>query len=363
MRIYKVKLKQRPGRKGWYGQYFINGDKHFEKFGDTLSQAELKRADVMLRLNSGEIPTSKNVTFDTMKEQYKNHLEAGDVKSKTIYNYMLSIERFKDLCGPLSSVQLSTAAIDLFKRKRKGQCKLVSVNTDLRAIRAFINWLRNSNIVVKEIKVPLFTTPETNPRALDDKVITKLINLAEELGYHDLRLMLQIAASTGLRRSDIQKLAEKDIDRKKRILTATLRKTGVIVEIPISEDLVKAIDNYLFLHVPKHWELIFHEKRLPAECDYFFPDKRWETLRKKAGLGERNKGWDADFKSFRSTAFTNMAEQGVPVEVVQKIAGHKSITTTMKYYMHVRTERLKQIAVIPNATKWFAEAQPTMEGE
>jgi site-specific recombinase XerD len=44
---------------------------------------------------------------------------------------------------------------------------------------------------------------------------------------------------------------------------------------------------------------------------------------------------------FRHTCFTNLRKAGVRLEVIQKIAGHSSISTTEKYYLSVNTEDLK----------------------
>lgn len=354
MRTYKIKLFRRPGREGWYGRYRLNKKWVIEKFGDTKVLAEMKQADVCLRLNNGSMIQNQNLTFDLMLDRYKVHLEAENVRPKTIYDYAQSLNRFKAIVGPLSSSQLSAAAIDRFKSNRKKQCKLVSVNTDLRAIRAFLNWLHKTKVIAFDIPVSMLQVPDSNPKAVARKVAMELLSKAEELEYHDLKLMVQIALSTGLRRSDIQNLAYADVDRKNGTITAVLRKTNVTVKISVSQELVKAIDNYVFQRVPKDWETIFHPKRLPLSEIYPFPDKRWETLREKAGLGKRGEGWDVAFKSFRSTAFSNMAEQGVPIEVVQKIAGHKSVTTTARYYMHISDARLKQVANIPNATEWVS---------
>jgi integrase len=46
----------------------------------------------------------------------------------------------------------------------------------------------------------------------------------------------------------------------------------------------------------------------------------------------------------RHTAATLMVEEDIPVQVVPKILGHRSITTTLALYAHV-TERLQREAV------------------
>lgn len=369
MRSYKIKLFQRKSRAGWYGRYRQGGKYVIEKFGDTLAEAELKRSDTHLKINSNALPIKQEShTWDAMIEAFITHLKADKKRPKTVRDCKNTLAGFMRICGPLSSRQINRACIDRFKLNRQG-VTVDTVNHDLRIIRAFFNWLYEMNMIPSQIPVKVLKKPDSEPFCLPDKDVKALLKAAEPCPK--MKLFIQIALSTGLRRSDIQKIAESDIDRKNKTIVSTLRKTGVTVKIPVSEELIKAIDNYLFQYVPKDWELIFHPKRLPVEMDYPFADKEWNHIRIKAGLfkGELSKGkinkklsrkkgtdseWLTDFKALRSTAFTNMAEQGIPVEVVQKIAGHKSIQTTMKFYLHVRESRMKKLAKIPNSKKWFA---------
>lgn len=53
---------------------------------------------------------------------------------------------------------------------------------------------------------------------------------------------------------------------------------------------------------------------------------------KKAGLR------GVVFHSLRHTALTGMAEAGIPMAVLQRIAGHSSISITATYYLHVQPE-------------------------
>ena len=47
---------------------------------------------------------------------------------------------------------------------------------------------------------------------------------------------------------------------------------------------------------------------------------------------------DPTFHSLRRTALTGMAENGVPIASLQRIAGHSSIEVTAKCYLNVKPE-------------------------
>lgn len=66
----------------------------------------------------------------------------------------------------------------------------------------------------------------------------------------------------------------------------------------------------------------------------------FNIIRRKAKLE------DFTLHDLRRSAITNWAQK-LPIQVVQQLAGHASITTTRKYYLAVRTEDLQ------SASKWL----------
>lgn len=59
----------------------------------------------------------------------------------------------------------------------------------------------------------------------------------------------------------------------------------------------------------------------------------------------RAKVADCTIHDLRRSALTNWAEK-LPIQVVQQLAGHASMTTTRKYYLAVRSEDIQ------SASKW-----------
>jgi len=60
--------------------------------------------------------------------------------------------------------------------------------------------------------------------------------------------------------------------------------------------------------------------------------KEFAVELKKAGIR------DMEFRSLRKTALTIMAESGVPIAALQRIAGHGSIEVTARFYLKVKPE-------------------------
>ena len=54
---------------------------------------------------------------------------------------------------------------------------------------------------------------------------------------------------------------------------------------------------------------------------------------------------DATIHKIRHTFCSRLVEKGVPLPVIQKLAGHKKITTTM-LYMHVKDEQLEKAVAL-----------------
>ncbi len=67
-------------------------------------------------------------------------------------------------------------------------------------------------------------------------------------------------------------------------------------------------------------------------------------LRKRTGL-------DFDLHWFRHSAATRMLRDGVPVEVVSKVLGHSSVTTTVAVYGHLTAEDARKAL---EAAGWFS---------
>jgi integrase len=69
----------------------------------------------------------------------------------------------------------------------------------------------------------------------------------------------------------------------------------------------------------------------------------FENARERAGLGV-----DVVFHSLRHTYISRLAMAGVDIRTVQELAGHKSITMTMRYAHLAPQHKQKALALLEN---------------
>ena len=72
------------------------------------------------------------------------------------------------------------------------------------------------------------------------------------------------------------------------------------------------------------------------------PFRYWNVTDLVARLRERS-GVAFSAHTFRHTYATGLLRRGVPAEVVQKLLGHASVTTTTETYQHLKIEDIRRV--------------------
>ena len=169
------------------------------------------------------------------------------------------------------------------------------------------------------------------------------INTSCKCGIRD-KCMITIAACTGLRASDIVFLTFSEIKWDKNIISKIQRKTGVLIEIPITDQIKFLLIDYLKNHRPNiNSEYIFINSvnNLP-----FKDAKILTTIIKKAFLKanidiSRKK---AGAHSLRHSLATNMLKNNTPLPIIKEVLGHTNINTTERY-ISVDIEGLRRMSL------------------
>lgn len=161
---------------------------------------------------------------------------------------------------------------------------------------------------------------------------------------------IRIGEALGLRHEDIG-AAEREITiRTTRVNDNGARsKSSVARTIPVSAELVRLFADYL------------HAEYGDLDSDYVFVNL-WgrpygHPLSYPAVYGlvrrlRRATGIDFDPHWWRHTYATRLLREGTPIEVVSRLLGHASITTTLSFYGHLSVEDAR--AVLEEAG-WFTD--------
>jgi len=150
------------------------------------------------------------------------------------------------------------------------------------------------------------------------------------------RAFLVTVYGAGLRLGEACRLKFEHVNRARMQLRVELGKGRKDRYTLLSAPLLAELERYWRVCRPRHW--VFPSRRderrpLPEGTG----QKIFNAAVARAGL--RRKG---GIHSLRHSFATHLVEAGVELPVVQKLLGHKSLSTTT-VYLHVRAERLAQI--------------------
>jgi site-specific recombinase XerD len=137
------------------------------------------------------------------------------------------------------------------------------------------------------------------------------------------KALLQLSWATGLRCAEISGLLVTDIvysDNPKLVVRAAISKTNEAREIPLSASALHAIHILADKRTSGHLVLGRQDKPYTPHS----LSERFKKLYSSAGI----KG--STYSGRRSLA-TRLVDEGAPLPVVQRILGHKNLTSTMHY--------------------------------
>jgi integrase len=165
-------------------------------------------------------------------------------------------------------------------------------------------------------------------------------SLLPELIYYGDHLtpIVMTAYHTGMRRGEIFSMHWNDVNLEGQLITvrAENAKTSQTRTIPIND--------------PLFYVLTMWQKHASLSEGYVFPGKHgsrmdnicnsWEKLRRNYGL------WHVRFKDFRSDFGSRLANNGVDLSVTQRLLGHSSPVVTMRYYVTIKEETMREAVAI-----------------
>lgn len=194
--------------------------------------------------------------------------------------------------------------------------------------------------------VPHYSKPYVIPSvySIDEiKRIENSIDISTIQGKRDYAIIL-LASRMGLRSGDIVRLKIEDIKGKDEI-NIIQQKTGKALHLPLIEEVLEAIDNYLLVRPSSTAKEIFINVYAPYNP---ISTGTIRNLLKKyiaiadIDVGNRKKGPHV----LRSSLASSMVNDDVSYETVRKVLGHSS-NNAIKHYARIDVEKLRQYCLEP----------------
>lgn len=346
-------VSRRKGSPHWWYDFSLHGRRfRGSTFATTREEAEIVaaklRSDVLIGATTGKKP---RLTLDGACARYWT--EHGR-HSRAPVAMASRIKRLLKAAG--RAIYLDEINDDVLSRlvaKRRGKVADATVNRDLTILRAIVNRARAVwGVEVAQVNWRLhrLAEPDHRTRYLTPAEAKALVAAAAP----HLKPIISAALFTGLRRGNVLGLDWSQVDLNGRMITVrakSARPGGKVVTVPIAEPLLIILNDL----GPQERGPVFTLKCRPiGDVKHSF-----KSAVRRAGIA------DCRFHDLRHTAASWMVDQGVPLDVVQKILGHSTIALTQRY-AHRRLDAQRE-AVDAIGRRWGSDGivstqTPTKKG-
>lgn len=290
------------------------------------------------------MPTRSGVANGDTIEQYLDWLDRTRRRTATtVDGYRRVLGHLAEWAGDRPLLDLTLAELEEFVGRPRARVAAPSAATqrlETAVIRGLFKWAGTRGMLRGED--PTVTLSEQAPRVLNDSPrpvpdVDWLAVWRSDLSDGE-RVAFGLGYLCGLRRMEVQGLAPSQVDLRERVIRGVRRKGGAAQDIRYGS----CVDVY--------------EQRLPhllVNGEWFegplgrLADRRGRSLLGWSGPSGRvpdnsfNKRLSRACRAAGANPFgphqlrhsfcTNMALADIPVQVVQRLAGHRSIQTTMRY--------------------------------
>ncbi len=256
---------------------------------------------------------------------------ALNFREKTVTMYAQCFKNFQRICGDIRLSKVVPLDGEKFKQQRAREVSAVSVNIELRSLRAAFNEARRLKLIeenpfegIKPVRVPW-----KEASYLSELEFSKLLSAIEDYEFRDL---VKFSTLTLLRLGEVSSLRWDAIslERKEIRIQSNGRwevKGRSSRAVPMNDWVHTFLASKL-----RTSEFVF--SRNGKQLSSSTVSHRFKRYVRKTGLSER-----IHFHSLRHTGISWLINRGVPLPFIQRIAGHSSPIVT-DIYTHVQDKNL-----------------------
>ena len=180
-----------------------------------------------------------------------------------------------------------------------------------------------------EFHVPLPKQPQKLPEILSREEVWRLLTVPPHPRH---RLLLTTVYAAGLRVSEAIALKVSDIDADRMTIRIEQGKGAKDRYVPLAARLLQDLRAYWKTAPPSIW--LFANRQGTRPIDITVAQKIYMLAKLRAGIVKQG-----GIHALRHAFATHLLEAGVDLHTVQRLLGHRQISTTMRYF-HLSQGRL-----------------------
>ncbi len=265
-----------------------------------------------------------------LRQRFVDDLRIRNRSPRTIETYVAHVARFAKHFGrspeALGPEEVRTYQLHLLERR-------VSWSLFNQAVCA-LRFLYGTTLGRPE-QLPMIRfgkRPKKLPCVLSPEEVTRLIDAAQP-GRE--RVIVETTYACGLRLEEMTHLQVADIDSQRMIVHVRQGKGHKDRLVPLSARLLKELRDYWRHYRPATW--LFPNRTADGPCHGGSFERRFRRLVQRAGIAK-----PATMHTLRHSFATHLLEAGVDVMTLQKLLGHRQLSTTA-LYLHLRRDHLQNL--------------------
>lgn len=218
----------------------------------------------------------------------------------------------------------------------------VSVRRKISTLRSYFKYLQKEQIIKVSpiVNVPLPKMPKKLPVVIDGSNLESMFSsFGLNITYDEAleQTLISILYGTGMRRSELTGLLERDIDLEQQQLKVLGKRNKERI-IPITEELAAVIGKFIEIKAKNNIQsefLLVNKKGKALGGSYIYKIvKKYLTLFRVNGKRSPH--------ILRHTYATHLLQNGAELLSVKELLGHSSLAST-QVYTHVNIEDLKKV--------------------
>ena len=218
-----------------------------------------------------------------------------------------------------------------------------SVKRKISAVRSFYKFLNLKNLTTNNptLKIIAPKVPKSLPKFFYEKDLDNCLEVSKNnCNFEGVRnsLIIELIYQTGLRRSEVAGLEDKDVDTSKRQLKV-LGKGNKERVVPFGMKLVEMIDNYRAIR-SKEVEVSTTKFFVHTKGASLNPMHIYNVVRKLMGAVTTQEKRSPHV--LRHTFATSLLNDGADVNAIKELLGHETLAAT-QVYTHASFEKIKTI--------------------
>ena len=319
-----------------------------EMLGESV---DLERIREILTGKSRTAPSEKtNATFDEIFDAYVDKLRTDNRRERTIIGILdlkKDMAKFSKRSKKRTIDQLDVLFIQEYKKYLRTVRRNAdnTINTKLNRLRSVVRWAGRLGYPIddpfgKGVRFMNRSTPRTIFLTKDeyDEFLQKALADRNDLAMRVTRELFIFSCETGLRFSDVLDLKWTHLKKDSKGVTYISKiqcKTKELVEIPLMSKWPKVL-------LAKYRNVSTGENVFPRLSNGCI-NRKLKMLAEKAGIGKC-----LSFHVARHTFASHLANAGVPLYIVAKLLGDKSLDMVHRVYTNTErtelTEAMKKLS-------------------